>query len=275
MTSAPVAAPTDRQNSVARPSSARFCVGSLISGGRLDDLELGLLLHLLLQEPVELRLQVDDWPGACPVALSASVTIRNGARATRSFPRSGRRGFKGRLQPDLGDARARRGRRRASAASARRVARAAAAGRRGRRGAYEPLAAFPGRARVGRVELGEARVVAPDVVVVRGELEGLLVFRRAPARNRRSPRGRRRGCCEPARCWAPWRAPARSGRRPRARDPCAPPRRRRRSARTAFRVRNTTSTPSPRTAASNGQRNGPRRLMVLAPSHRPMGGSLL
>src|SRR5260370_1398107 len=95
-----------------------------------------------------------------------------GASASFSFPRSGSRGFKGsfsRTWLTPADAAA------ATKRKARTAAPAARAARRLRR-----TGGFPCRAGVGGVELGEPRVVAADVGIVRAEIERLLVFHKSP-----------------------------------------------------------------------------------------------
>src|SRR5262249_44029804 len=105
--------------------------------------------------------------------FSASCTMRNGASATLSFPRSGRRGFKGSLN-------------RTSATPARAVAGKAPmpatikaavvpalASRRMLLGTTRRLSR---RACIGGVELGEPGVVAPDVGVLRIQLQRFLVL---------------------------------------------------------------------------------------------------
>ena len=104
--------------------------------------------------------------------------------------------LQGELQPDLATTPAREG----AAGGEERNAEGGRAGG----GAAPRLRAtggLPGRARVGRVELGEARVVAPDVVCRSGRARAPSCTPRAPARTRRSPRARRRGCCARARCF--------------------------------------------------------------------------
>src|SRR5262249_19718724 len=106
-------------------------------------------------------------------AFSASVTRMKGARASLSFPRSGSRGFNGSLRRPWLTPAASGAAQTSSASAAARIARAARAKANRRLGRTGGLSR---RSRVGRVELGEPRVVSPDVVVVGIELESLLVL---------------------------------------------------------------------------------------------------
>ena len=90
--------------------------------------------------------------------------------------------------------------------------------------------------------------------------------RRARARTRRSPRARRRGCCGPARCPAPWRSPARSGRPPRARGPSARPRSRRRSASGALPCGSTSVQPDAMTTGRLPRTSATLSHAILAPA---------
>src|SRR5215471_4837394 len=182
MMSAPVEAPTARQNSVARASSLRFCVGSLTSGGVSMTSSLVFLSTCFLRNRWNSPWRSTFW-SLLSRAFSASVTRMNGASASFSLPRRGRRGFRGSrsltwLTPaETGGAQRSAATATAEATSARRTGRT----RRCPIGiGLGPTGGFPRRARVGGVELGEAGVVAADVVVVGPELQRLLVFLQRP-----------------------------------------------------------------------------------------------
>src|SRR5262245_41638108 len=109
-----------------------------------------------------------------------------GASASFSFPRRGSRGFNGRRRRTWLTPAARGETAKRSAAATARSVRTRGEDRIGRavieRTFTElgPTGGFPGGARVGRVELGEARVVAADVVVVGAQLQRLLVLLQRP-----------------------------------------------------------------------------------------------
>src|SRR5260221_5313497 len=171
MMSALVVTPTERQNSVARARSARFWVGSFNSGGVSMTSSLVFLSTCFFRKRWNSPCRSTFWRRLSR-AFSASVTRMKGASASFSFPRRGSRGFKGSFNRTwLTPAEA-------AAATSRNATAAAPAAR----AAFplRPTGGFPGRPRVGGVELGEPRVIAPDVGIVRTELERLLVFRQGP-----------------------------------------------------------------------------------------------
>src|SRR5437899_3351834 len=169
--SAPVVVPIERKNSVERPSSARFCVGSFRSGG------VSITSSLVFLSTCFFRKRWNSaWRSTLARrlsrALSASVTMMKGASAIFSLPRRGSRGFKGSFRRTwLTPA--------AAGEAARRRAKSAAHAARIRR-ALRGTGGFSRRAGVGGVELGEAGVVPPDVGVLRVELQGLLVLGQGP-----------------------------------------------------------------------------------------------
>ena len=203
-------------------------VGEVLGGQldvrrRLDDVELGLLLELLLQEPVELGLDVDVGEALVLAPSSASVTRMNGRERDPLVAAQRQLRLEGKAQLDLIDAGEQPGRREQEQRRARRR-RGRPARRLGRTGRPFPSSSCR-RCRTrrsarscGGCSCCWARARAPSCT------------RRAPARSRRSPRGRRRGCCGRARCSGLSGRPARSGTRPRARDPSSRRRCRTRSA---------------------------------------------
>src|SRR5438132_5479354 len=172
MISAPVWAPRARQNSVERPSSVKFWVGSFTSGGTGTISSFVFFSICFFRKRWNSAWRSTFW-SRLSRAFSASVAITNGASAILSLPRRGSRGFNGSFSLTC-----------ATPADAERAesmeTRINATTR--------PTALTPsfvlratGRLsrgpRVGRVELGEPRVVAPDVRILRVELEGALVLR--------------------------------------------------------------------------------------------------
>src|SRR5450759_1092486 len=171
MTSAPVVTPTERQNSVARESSARFWVGSFKSGGVSMTSSLVFLSTCFFRKRWNSPCRSTFW-SRLSRAFSASVTRMKGASASLSFPRSGSRGFNGSFNRTwLTPAEA--------GATASRSARAATPAARSARN-LASTGGFPGRPRIGGVELGEARVVPANVGIVRAKLQRFLVFGQGP-----------------------------------------------------------------------------------------------
>ena len=210
--SAPVCVPTEAQNSCALASSVRTCVGSLTSGGVWMISKRVRFSSCFFRKRWNSRLEVDVREAL--VARLLGVGDDDHGRERDPLVAAKRQlGLQREPEADLVDA----GRKPAAAPSRSRSAAAAAAKRRQVQGVR--TGGLSGRLRVGRVELGEARVVAADVLVVRLELERLLVLGRARARNRRWPPWRRRGCCGRGRCPGPSRSPARIGRPPPASGP--------------------------------------------------------
>ena len=205
--------PTAFQNSVARPSSERFCVGSLRSGRRLDHLELRLLVDLLLQEPVELALQVHVLEPLVARAIGVLHDEKGGERdlfvAAQREPR-----LQGELQADLGDARedgGRGGKRNQQGESERR-----GGPQRFLMSHWRPFRSSGCRTcRTRRTARSCGGCTCPW-----GRARAPACTRRAPGRIRPWLPGRPPGCCAPARCSVPSRSPARIGRRLRARGPC-------------------------------------------------------
>ena len=184
---------------------------------RLDDLELRLLLELLLQEAVKLALDVDALEAL--VARLVRVGDENEGRERDPLVAAQRQlRLEGQAQPHLVDTR-----KEGDRAEKRR--------QEGARPRMRPLrrtGGLSGRLRVRGVELRETRVVAADVVVVRVQLQRLLVLGERPREIPVGLQSDREVVVGPGVAGLPARSPARSGRPPRATAPSWRPRSRRR-----------------------------------------------